>query len=625
MRLSRAATFAVLLGLYWTFNGYESRDGDQAYRLPLLIDRQEPGTYATDPFVRAFDAFNPHLGYLTLLDLTSRVMGLSAALAFWSIVTFALTALGIDRLARAIWSDRTAEVGPLAMGLFLLAQAGNIGTNHLYEPMLLDRLLAWSLGWIALAELIANPERAWRLSPPLILAASWIHPSVGIQLGGWLIASWGAFAIASNGSLVARRAALLGIVGTLAALLPRLALIPEQSRVLRAGLDPRSLLDLAAFVQSPQHLVPHLWRSTQWAAWFAYLLAGLLSWKLAKAEAASASTAPTAEAARSRFAIVVVLGLAGLLNCYIIIEGWMPPSLTLFQPFRMATPIRGLMLVLLSGYIQALLLRGDRLGFVRAVLLMAGMMADGSWIVATAAEVAFALAPRPIAGWACLGLGIAWLFRDDPEASYRWLAAAAPLAFLAYPAWERLKGLDPSRALPKALILAWSGPALAIAMLALAPSALDPATDSLAKRWRFGERPISEVERLAAWSRDHLPRSARFVTPPGPKEFRLWSHRSVVFNRASSPYHAAGLADWADRFRDHVGFSGDFSDFARAYIRNRQELERGFDRKDAEALAALARRQEAGYILASSKLEAGPALVKIRAEGRYAIYRLASE
>ena len=70
--LPRWAVVLVLLGVYLSVRGYHSRDGDQAYRLPLLLHKQDPSLYADDPFVRAFDAFNPHHGALTLLDAASR-------------------------------------------------------------------------------------------------------------------------------------------------------------------------------------------------------------------------------------------------------------------------------------------------------------------------------------------------------------------------------------------------------------------------------------------------------------------------------------------------------------------------------------------------------------------------
>src|SRR4051812_32191334 len=94
----RWLAFFLIFGLFLTLRGYHSRDGDQAYRLPLLLHRQDPALYADDPFVRAFDAFNPHRGSLTLLDVASRPLGLSAALAGLFAATFALTCLGIDRL-----------------------------------------------------------------------------------------------------------------------------------------------------------------------------------------------------------------------------------------------------------------------------------------------------------------------------------------------------------------------------------------------------------------------------------------------------------------------------------------------------------------------------------------------
>src|SRR5690242_7457002 len=77
----RWAAFALLLGLYLSLHGYQSLEGDQAYRLPLLLHRQDPALFDNDPFVRAFDVFNPHKGYLGLLDGLSLLVGLPAAIA----------------------------------------------------------------------------------------------------------------------------------------------------------------------------------------------------------------------------------------------------------------------------------------------------------------------------------------------------------------------------------------------------------------------------------------------------------------------------------------------------------------------------------------------------------------
>ena len=142
-------------------------------------------------------------------------------------------------------------------------------------------------------------------------------------------------------------------------------------------------------------------------------------------------------------------------------------------------------------------------------------------------------------------------------------------------------------------------------------------------RCRFAAVPIDDLERLAVWCRDHTPPSARFVGPPGPKTFRLWSLRSLAFNRAASPYHAEGLADWSARFRDHVGFDGASSDFVRAYQEDRHGLERRYDAMSDAERAALAIRQwgHARPGPPPSDPTNGP-LELLHVEGRYAVYRL---
>src|SRR5207249_4899772 len=149
--------------------------------------------------------------------------------------------------------------------------------------------------------------------------------------------------------------------------------------------------------------------------------------------------------------------------------------------------------------------------------------------------------------------------------------------------------------------------------------------EALIERCRFGEVPVDDLERLAVWCRAHTPETARFIGPPGPKTFRLWSRRSLMFNRAGSPYHAEGLADWAERFRDHVGYRGTTAEFARAYLDDRQALERRYLARTHAELADLARRQGATHVL-SAVPPTGKTpgrddpLELLHVEGRYAVY-----
>ena len=99
--------------------------------------------------------------------------------------------------------------------------------------------------------------------------------------------------------------------------------------------------------------------------------------------------------------------------------------------------------------------------------------------------------------------------------------------------------------------------------------------------------------------------------------------RSLAFNRAGSPYHAEGLADWSARFRDHVGFSGSSAAFVRAYQADRHGLERRYQAMTPARLAALAVRQRATHVIARPLPDSeGRPLERIHVEGRYAVYRV---
>ncbi len=153
-------------------------------------------------------------------------------------------------------------------------------------------------------------------------------------------------------------------------------------------------------------------------------------------------------------------------------------------------------------------------------------------------------------------------------------------------------------------------------------------------RCRFVAVPVDDVERLALWCRDHTPTTAQFIGPPGPKTFRLWSRRSLAFNRASSPYHAEGLADWFTRFQDHVDFHGDVESFVRSYLADRHGFEARYDQLADSERAALALRQGASYVVApaprhsngsGARPSAESPLELLHVEGRYAVYRVRPE
>jgi hypothetical protein len=278
----------------------------------------------------------------------------------------------------------------------------------------------------------------------------------------------------------------------------------------------------------------------------------------------------------------------------------------------------------------------------RAVLIPVGLTGDWTMVAVTAWEVTAELGhtltvgsdrPRPVlvasrlASLAVMAGGVVFLSRHDTESGHLPLAATALVCVGAF-LWlgERSIRWDRGRRW-RMVAAAWALPLAAIVAAAV-PERPERAgrswREGLARKIRFGEMPTDDIERLGLWCREHTPVDARFIGPPGPKGFRLWSRRSLAFNRAASPYNARGLADWARRYQEHVAFDGDTAAFVRAYRDDRHRLERRYDRMSPEELAALADRQGAGYVIAlppaASPSDSSP-LEILHVEGRWAVYR----
>jgi hypothetical protein len=636
--LPRWAAFLLIFGLYLTLRGYHSFDGDQAYRLPLLLHWQDSSFFADDPFVRAFDTFNPHRGYLTLLDWSSRPLGLAHALLGLFALTLGATSLGLDRLARAVWPESGGTVGLVAVVLVLMAKAGNIGTNHLFEATLLDRLIGFALGWLAFASSVGDPKRGlWSGAVCLALAAL-VHPSVGLQMALTLAVTWGVWGLMPALSGVSRTMAVLAIGGLGLATVPALAFMFGQGPLLLKGLPPEEFRLLAVMIQGPQHMLPSTWRTSQWLAWGCYPVLALLAFVSCERRERLAPWPP----ARTRLMALMVVNLASLALAYLAVEVVGDLRVTVFQPFRMATLARGLALVAISGRLVMLWVRGNVASRARSVLIGVGLSGDWMLVVATAVDLGMGLVEWgqargllplsrravPLTGLSILISGLVFLARHDTESGHlAILASLAGLAFGHLIARFRPIEWNPRR-VALAVVVAWTIPVLAL----IVPWVVkDPGTKNwsagLVERCRFAEVPTDDLERLAVWCRENTPTTSCFIGPPGPKTFRLWSRRAVAFNRAGSPYHAGGLGDWSSRYRDHVGFHGSTNDFARAYLADYHELEARYGQLSTRELAELASRQGATHVLTSSNrpsVEPDGPLVWLRAEGRYAVYQVRS-
>jgi hypothetical protein len=697
--------YLLLLGVYLTLRGYHSFDGDQAYRLPLLLHRQDPGLYANDPFVRSLDEFNPHRGSLALLDAISRPLGLPAGLFVVFALTFLTTCRAVLRLAEAVWPQYGHQAGWVAVWLFFAAKAGNIGTNHLFEAMVLDRLVALALGWFAIAEAVIAPERGWWRSALALALAAVIHPSVGLQLAMVLGSGWLAWAIVGKATQVDRTTVLRGLAAVGLAVSPGVSVHLPQATTLLGGLPTSLFWILSVELQNPQHMLPHLWRMPQWLAWFSYLA-------LVALQLTEANRAGVAKARRRRLAIVLAVTLIGLAGAWYAIEVLRIVQVTIFQPFRMGTVVRGMCIVLVSGRIARLWWSGTILDRIRAAVVSVGFLGDWLLVVATSAELAVSTieaSRRMIGGrWiprgvavlvfgAMIALGVNFLAHHDTESGHVPLLLAFALGLAAgtrfwclerltvassaletvsprtppcppfvrggelerarhllFPPFRRgctggfvgrfprarakqlLSALTDGKASPRfavAIAAAWLYPGLALlaALVPLEhPASRLAAVRGLVNHCRLYPLPLDDIERLALWCREHTSASSRFIGPPGPKTFRLWSRRSLAFNRSGSPYQGAGLADWFARFADHVDYHGTPEEFVHDYVRHRHEFEARYQSLSDSQRAALAVRQGAEYVVAEApkgaacqpgRATAAP-LELLHVEGRYAVYRV---
>jgi hypothetical protein len=666
-KLPRWLIYLLILGFYLTLRGYHSFDGDQAYRLPLLLHRQNPQLYADDPFVRAFDEFNPHRGALWTLDVLSRPLGLPAALFVVFVLTFVATCLGIERLARSVWPDAGHAVGFLAVGLVLAAKAGNIGTNHLFEAMVLDRLIAFALGWLALGRMVDDEPRQNLWASAAIGCATLVHPSVGLQLAMLFCTCWAAWSLLGRWTGVRFGTAIWGMIGVVVAVLPGLGVNFAGGALVTRDMPADTFWRLSVELQSPQHMLPHLWRMPQWLAWSSYIVLAGLTCTAGYGAATRGRGFATGGADRSlpcpparlRLMIALAIILVGLAAAWLFIEVRHDVPATVFQPFRMATTSRGIALVLVAGRLLALWQRGTSLGRMRAILLTVGFIGDWLLVVVALAELAVSIAEATrsrIAGvdslrfidgavWlVMLAVGLNFLGHHDTEYGHFSLLWALGAGLLVEILRHRSQRNPSSRIgrmewtaprIAGALALAWFVPLAALLAAAIPwnhPWSRHSVVTTLLNRCRFIQVPVDDVERLALWCKENTPPSARFIGPPGPKTFRLWSQRNLAFNRSGSPYHAAGLADWYARFQDHVDFHVAPAEFVHAYVKERHRFEARYQALSDTKRAALAVRQGAGYVIAAAPMasdrgneptqQTDSKTELLHVEGCYAVYRV---
>lgn len=107
---------------------------------------------------------------------------------------------------------------------------------------------------------------------------------------------------------------------------------------------------------------------------------------------------------------------------------------------------------------------------------------------------------------------------------------------------------------------------------------------------------------LARWARDHTPKDALFLVPPGEQSWRIDALRAIVINVKGIPQTRAEMPEWKRRMQDVTG-EPDLMRFASTFSRTLTAVDASYDALSSEHLRDIARRYDCQYVVTRVKLE----------------------
>lgn len=207
-------------------------------------------------------------------------------------------------------------------------------------------------------------------------------------------------------------------------------------------------------------------------------------------------------------------------------------------------------------------------------------------LVVAATAVRLVLAPRAamrpsrtslgavLAGGA--GLAVSLVTRDTRTVS--WLEAMAILAALGVALRVELPfATRLIQRVPRRVPIAAPWLAAALAALVFFGAVREPLASVRRHSNLITGMPGAETD-LYAWLREHTPKDAVILSPPGLERFRLASERAIVVDWKASTYAPAELVEWYQRLEDVSG---------RREPHTRDEIIAGYDAMDRPRLESL--------------------------------------
>ena len=546
----RLIAFSILAGILATFTlGYHYGLNNHIELLLPIKRLLDPGFCPGDFAVQATAGYEVRFYFSWLCALLARVLTLPGAMLCVALIQNTGVALATAFAARDLHGRE--NMAPLAAVALVLGvesiQLGDAG--FLRQPYGWPAVLSLSLALPALRQGI-------RLQPysaaVLAMAATLIHPLVGLETGGLGLVLCGISALGAGelGPAGRWKMAVRALIAAGALVLfSVLVWGPAQTG---SFLGTEEFLDLYARFRVPHHVLPSAFRLEKYAAAVVFLLAAVWSWQDWRHRP---DTDP-----RWRRGLPLGTGLVLLL----LIAGWLfvevvPSRLwATLQAFRLVFVLKWFGLLLFAGAIGRAWSSGSPGAGATGLLLFlpVGYAQPPGALWAQVIEGARRRIPTAAMRWAAPLLvgagyaGLGWMLgRWWSDQAHQELFTMFSLLILLMlfrfvrPAWAR-NGLS---------LLFVAG---LIGLLLLGRE--QPA--SVVGRWLRQSRPILTLadardpgDGVAWFSRSRLPANAQVLVPPEMGRFRLVAERAIVVDFKCPTTRDASMVEWRRRLADCYG------------------------------------------------------------------------
>jgi hypothetical protein len=546
---------AALLGVVHGVAQYRYNSDNNNSLLPAVLRAMDPHYLPNDFYVNSTAEFGPRSYFGRLLALVATPDTLPVFYFLLNLLSNVGVALFSGLFARAMFhgSNVAAMCGAFAVmaaTTFELGYTGKFGRATLVPSTLAQPLLVAAL-W---AGFRGHPLACALVGVPASLA----HPVLGPEattLGLWLAAV--AILGGKRFAFVRRNVvALTAGLGVLAAVLALLAARYSQS----VDLDTRRFVELEAVFRNPHHTLATFFPPYDYAAAACFFAASVIAWQRWRND--GRTTATEAFAIGSVLVVLVMACVAG----YIFVEVVPVRLVAIAQPFRMLLLAKILGVLLVAGWIAAILHPRHGDGALRdtvsnskddlwdAALLAAGLLSPFVLVVATVL-----LATRPSLR------RVGWLHAISKPGAVALLVALSPLLLLPPGPTDAARLLafgcvttillrfgDRRGVVPVVALLTLAGVAALFVDVQRWPRFAHGIVRLLQPQLSFADLSGSEAD-AARWAEQHTPADALFLVPPSHGTFRLLARRAILADFKSFPFQDGAMVEWQRRLLDCCG------------------------------------------------------------------------